>query len=216
MNLIEHSFHLDPTDKLRGCRNSHLALCQYAVENYVDWICVVEDNVEYAGHDTTDQTLVKLVTDLDVLRREVDLVYLCGAFYPKYGDPKPTNHVGYVDVTGMIVGAGCYVIFRPACEKMLALNSSATDGMAIDELFRDHLVTYMRLPLIFHRARTIKSTVNSHQDVVRYVWFESEFYQWCERNFGKRQFIRMLVMMLVFILTFLTISVSTGFKCMSC
>ena len=193
-------------DRKRGCVLSHMSMYEYARDNNLNWILVVEDNIRATESAKNVETFQEFFRDIDIIGKRCGIVYLSGTFFPHYGDPSPTSWSYLLDVTSKVVGASAYVIFRPAYERMLAWKDVPGEHRAIDEIMRDTEIAYLHNPLMFHRAHSVLSTVNPHQDGVRRFWFSDEWYDWCERNFTRRRFSPMLCLVFVLISGFVYVA----------
>lgn len=179
LTLVPHTFTVDAGDKVRGCRNSHLSLYQFAKDKDLPYILVLEDNIVIPDHNTANRTLETLGDLLTSGRLECDVLLLCAFFIPFFHTWKKTSHPDVLDVSGKVMGSSAYVIFRDCYNRILAEDSHAEP---IDITLARQKV-YLVTPLIFHHSHVTVSLANRWQDVMRWFWFRPDVYHWCERNF---------------------------------
>lgn len=170
------SKHKDPW---KGCLNSHLFMYEYASQNNLDWIIIVEDNIKDIGRDWFGK-------EYDQLREIVlqnplnwDVILFGGNIFPFntcYSSKYDRLYQIYC-CQGMV----SYIISKKGYRSILDKKNEINEPL--DTYIPKRLQQYIYKPLLFYRDTNVSSVISPGFDLPRKLWFNPKFQRFAELLF---------------------------------
>lgn len=160
----------------KGCLDSHINIYKYAEKNNLDFILVLEDNV-----CLSPTANLKFNSLYNIMNKNTDWdTIILGGFISPFSECDTTE---YTDLykTDCIHGTSCYAIHKRLFSKLIVEYENKKINSPID-VYLSTFRQYIFRPLIFHH-RVVDSTVNTHLNSIRKLWFNPAVYSKIERWF---------------------------------
>ena len=187
-------FRADKDNAERGCRNSHVALSKYCIDQDWPFIIILEDNVQPTAtqniHTGSFQKLLRCIRSPNIWQF-CDIILLAAVFFPHQNCSSvsiPTLADIFVQTHNHIHGASCYIISRRACERVWKeYMQNDLAKLPIDSYYTATFRQWMFRPLLFHHGAYEKSIVNPGIDWVRKLYFHPSVYKRVEAAFFEQR-----------------------------
>ncbi len=192
----------------KGCFNSHMFLYKEIIKNDLEYAIIVEDNIcispkyDINNYKQLEQ-IIEQKNDWDVI--------IIGGFITPISKCTATEY-SRLFRTKNVHGTSSYIISKRGCIKALEYYEKTNKIKHID-IYLSTLNQYIYNPLVFHH-RIIPSTINSHLNMIRKIWFNPKMYNLVEFLYfnGRLQITLSLIFFFIILIVFIfikTISIIT-------
>ncbi len=162
-------------DVIKGCRESHLSIYQYAQNNDLPYILVLEDNIIDTSNTKYFHPHIENIKEF-IKDNNFDLIYISAFFTPFKSTYLKKKKDFYLLPQKHIVGGMGYIISKKCYTDILSKNYTS----AIDRIHSYYSLRYICRPLMFHHTHHSNSITNSHMNNLREWYFHPKVYNTTE------------------------------------